>query len=310
MRTLFGVGAIGETIKQIQSKLTQAGFDTKGTDGHYGQDTASAVRGFQTSKGSSTTGTLDDSSWQSLMQRPVPGCPDRCLQLTANFEGHGFELAVGNFDGALLTWGIIGFTLKASEVSDIILAVNAAFPDRVQQAFGASASELLTVMQASTDDQETWADTHTLPNGLLAQPWRDMFAVFGSFPEVQQEQIAHVQTDYMSPAIKTAKKLGLKSELGLALCFDIHVQNGGIKKAAMEQIQQELQNNPSELDLRKAIANAVADNASKKFQEDVRTRKLTVATGQGTVHGHSYLLENWGLSDQFDADELRQPAAA
>ena len=309
MRTLFGIGSSGQTIKDIQTTLTQAGFDTQGADGHYGQDTATAVRGFQGARGLNATGTVDDGSWQSLMQRPIPTTQDRSLQLTASFEGHGFSLAVGNFDGAFLTWGIIGFTLKHGEVSSIVQAVNAAFPNRVTDAFGASTNELLTVMQASKDDQETWADAHTLPNGLLAQPWRDMFATFGSFPEVQQEQIKHVQSDYMNPAIKTAKGLGFKSELGLALCFDIHVQNGGIKKAAMDQIQQQSQGNPAEADLRKIVANAVADNALKKFQDDVRSRKLAVATGQGMVHGHSYLLENWGLGE-FDADVLQQSLAA
>lgn len=310
MRTLFGIGSSGETIRQIQLALTQAGFDPKGADGHYGQDTATAVRGFQTAKSLPANGTLDDTSWQSLMQRPIPGCPDRSLQLTANFEGHGFGLAVGNFDGAFLTWGIIGFTLKHGEVASIVLAVNTAFPNRVQDAFGTHSGELLTVMQASKADQKTWADEHTQPNKLLSQPWRDMFAMFGSFPEVQQEQLQHVQSDYMNPAIKTARQLGFKSELGLALCFDVHVQNGGIKKAAMDQIREQLQNNPNESALRQIVANAVADNAIVKFQEDVRRRKLTIATGRGTVHGHNYALEDWGLSGQFDADELQRPVAA
>lgn len=304
MRTLFGLGAIGATIKRAQQTLTQAGFDTKGADSVYGQDTADAVRAFQAAKNQAATGTLDDTSWQ-LLGLPIPSCAERTIQLTANFEGHGFELAVGNFDGAFLTWGVIGFTLKHGEVPSIVLAVNGAFPARVQEAFGPSANELLTLMRASAADQEAWADEHTLPNGALAEPWKNMFAIFGSFPEVQQEQLKHVQSDYMAPAIKTAKRLRLKSELGLALCFDIHVQNGGIKKSAMDQITQLSQGSASEAALRQTIANAVADAASQKYREDVRGRKLTVATGQGKVHGHDYLLENWGLSDQFEADELK-----
>jgi len=137
-------------------------------------------------------------------------------------------------------------------------------------------------------------------------PGGQMFATFGSFPEVQQEQLKHVRDDYLNPAIQTAKKLGFTTELGLALCFDIHVQNGGIKRAAMARIQQQSQPNIAEADLRQIVANAVADVARLKFREDVRRRKLTVATGQGSVHGHNFDLENWGLSDQFDAEELSQ----
>jgi len=304
MRTLFGIGAIGETIKGIQQTLTQAGFDTKGADGFYGPKTATAVRAYQSARPLAVNGSLEDGSWQLLMQRPVPTVGDRCLQLTANFEGHGFGLAVGNFDGALLTWGIIGFTMASGEVQSIVLAVNQSSPGSVQEAFGSFVPELLKLMEASKADQQTWADEHTLPNGGLAQPWRTMFATFGSFPEVQQEQLKHVRDDYLNPAIQTAKKLGFTTELGLALCFDIHVQNGGIKRAAMARIQQ--QSNIAEADLRQIVANAVADVARLKFREDVRRRKLTVATGQGSVHGHNYALENWGLSDQFDAEELSQ----
>jgi hypothetical protein len=49
--------------------------------------------------------------------------------------------------------------------------------------------------------------------------------------------------------------------------------------------------------LRVIIANAVADNAKSDFREDVRKRKLAIATGQGMVHGANYVLENWGLID-------------
>jgi len=36
MPTLFGIGAIGEIIREIQRNLTEASFDTNGVDGWYG----------------------------------------------------------------------------------------------------------------------------------------------------------------------------------------------------------------------------------------------------------------------------------
>ena len=35
-------------------------------------------------------------------------------------EGHGFTMVAGDFDGAGLTWGIIGFTLKHGEIQRIV----------------------------------------------------------------------------------------------------------------------------------------------------------------------------------------------
>ena len=57
-------------------------------------------------------------------------------------------------------------------------------------------------------------------------------------------------------------------------------------------------------ELRVIVANAVADASQPTWREDVLGRKLTIATGKGTVHGRDYVLENWGLSDEYPAAEL------
>lgn len=309
-RNYFSVGVVGEIARRIQTALTEAGFDTKGTDGWFGNNTAIALGNFQQSKQLSATGMVDEATWQQLMAQALPSVADRSLELTAAFEGHGFGLAVGNFDGALLTWGIIGFTMGSGEVQHIINAVQQQNPQLVNQAFQDSTQELLDLVNESADFQTTWANAHTLPNGGLVQPWRQMFATFGSFPEVQAEQMKHVVADYLNPAIATGRKLKLTSELGLALCFDIHVQNGGIKLASMAQIQQNTTSTTTETDLLAIIANTVADSARPDYREDVRRRKLTIAQGQGDVHGHTYVLDNWGLNGGFSAAELMSASAA
>jgi hypothetical protein len=134
-----------------------------------------------------------------------------------------------------------------------------------------------------------------------------MFAAFGAFPEVQHEQLKHVRSDYLNPAIATAVKLGFTSELGLALCLDIHVQNGGIKPPTMAQLLPQIRQ-LAEDHARIIVANAVADSAKPEFQDDVRTRKLTIANGTGDVHGRNYVLEKWGLSAAFEVDELKSNA--
>lgn len=307
MRRLFGIGAMGDTIRAIQTALTDAGLDTGGVDGVFGQTTGSAVARFQSTHALTASGEIDDMTWQQLMNRPVPAVNERSLQLTANFEGHGYGLAVGNFDGALLTWGIIGFTLASGEIQAIVRAINSNFPDKVVQAFGDNTDQLLQLMNADRQFQTSWANEHTVAGRALAQPWKGMFAVFGAIPEVQREQLKHVQSDYLNPAIATAVKLGFTSELGLSLCFDIHVQNGGIKAATMAQVLPQIQQ-LAEDDARKIVANAVADSARPEFQDDVRRRKLTIASGTGNVHGHNYVLEKWGLSPAFQADELKSTA--
>jgi len=299
-RLLFGRGAHGALIQRIQEKLTASGFDTQGHDGIFGGDTTAAVKGFQHAHGLPDTGAIDDETWTALMGEPVPPVLDRCLGLTSTFEGHGFTLAQGNFDGAGITWGIIGFTLEHGELETIVRSAYAEDPALVRSCFGDKTDELLTVFDMPLDQQIAWADHLSIPpsKARLMEPWKSSFDRFGQTALAQRIQLERVRDAYYTPALATAAKFGLTTEVGAALCFDIHVQNGGVKAAAESEVRSQLQPNMPESDVRILIANAVADNALPEWREDVRNRKLTIAKGSGTVHGLMAELRNWGL-DEF-----------
>jgi hypothetical protein len=294
-RLLFSSGARGQAVEDIQTSLR---FDARDIDGSYGNQTHTAVAAFQGPRGLPQTGQVDDLTWNQLLQRPIPHIFERCLALTAAFEGHGFSLAQGNFDGAGITWGIIGFTLKHGELTKIVLAIQNSRPDLVRLAFEDNTARLLEVLQAPLADQLAFANGVSIGTKKvrLAEPWRSAFDLFGKLPEVRAEQLRLAREDFFDPAVKTATKFGLATELGFALAFDIHVQNGGIKKAAADQIRS-VPTPSDEVDLRRLIADAVADAASSSFREDVRARKRAVAEGAGTVHGEVFNLPNWGIAD-------------
>ena len=299
-RLLFGPGARGESVRTIQQKLVDAGFDTKGIDASYGGGTVSAVQAFQQRHSLPVTGNVDDATWAALTNNaPIPSLAERCLGLTSTFEGHGYTLAEGNFDGAGLTWGIIGFTLKGGELSSIVNAAYKSDANLVRDCFGDCTDTLLKVLAEPQDQQLAWADSVSSgkSKGNLAEPYKSGFRKLGESSLGQQLQQQHVEADYYQPALATAKKYNLTTELGIALCFDIHVQNGGIAKSVGEQVRAKTNYGMSEKAIRTLIANGVADHASAAWREDVRTRKLTVATGEGTVHGVHYVLKNWGLDE-------------
>lgn len=312
MRKLFGIGAHGGIVGDIQRGLVSVKCDPGAIDEVYGQGTLRAVNQVQLNNGLPVTGEVDDVTWSGFMARPIPALFERSLELTAAFEGHNYTLAVGDFDGAWLTWGIVGFTMKFGKVQEIIAETNQVHPELIQQAFGDAAGTLMQIMGSMPDQQKNWADSISI-NGRLAAPWRQQFQTLGDFPEVRaiQRQIAH--DDYYTPCLTTARAFGLQSELGLALCFDIHVQNGSINSTARSLIQKQLSGNPNptEAVLRQIIANAVADAGIPAFREDVRSRKIAIATGAGSVHGASYDLSNWGLGE-FPAEDValaQNPAA-
>jgi peptidoglycan hydrolase-like protein with peptidoglycan-binding domain len=298
---LLAKGARGEIVRKVQRGLQGLGFNPGIIDGDYGNNTQSAVSAFQQANLLESTGEVDVVTWERLIGTPPPSTRDRSLQLTAAFEGHDFTLAQGNFDGAGITWGIIGFTLKHGELSKIILATHQRDPELVRQAFGMKTEELISIMTSSKTKQMAFADSISLGTKKvkLAEPWRSAFGKFGEIPEVQALQLELADRDYFQPALQTAQEFDLKTDQGIALAFDIHVQNGGIKASAREEIAGSLADQPvtSEQELRVIIAHAVADQARPEYREDVRSRKLTIATGSGKVHGAIYLLRNWGLGE-------------
>ncbi|MDA2937080.1 peptidoglycan-binding protein [Acidobacteria bacterium AH-259-A15] len=300
-RVLFARGARGEIIKEIQRSLQETGFDPRGIDGIYGKGTEKAVTEFQQEISVEQTGKLDETTWSRLTDSSVPSLRDRCLQLTATFEGHDFSLAQGNWDGAGITWGIIGFTLIHGGIRKIVSTIHQEAPDLLGETFEDTTDELLEVVRANRSDQLAWADRVSLGKSKvrLAEPWRSRFRRFGQLKEVQALQIRLADEDYFQPALQTAKRFNLKTELGISLAFDIHVQNGGVKTRARQQIEKDLDEHQisGEKELRVVISNAVADHSKKAFREDVRSRKLTIATGVGRVHGSLFLLPNWGLDD-------------
>ncbi len=298
-RKLFDAGSRGDIVRRIQLALGSAGCPVPKVDEIYGRDTRAAVAAFQQQRALPVTGAVELETWSTLTNAPVPELGERVLQLTAAFEGHNYTLAVGNFDGAWLTWGIIGFTMQHGEVQTILANIDAASPALLDRAFGGRAAEIRATMRAGKAQQKAWAIANSAPDGSLREPWKAGFAALGDFAEVRAEQRRRALADYYEPALRTAARFHLTSELGIALAFDIHVQNGGVDAEETAQVERELASEPgaTELRRREIIANAVADHARAEYREDVRARKLTIARGAGAVHERNYSLENWGLAE-------------
>lgn len=298
-RKFFGVGARGDIVARIQQSLRATGHDPQDIDGVFGEHTLDAVVAFQGERKLDIHGSIDEATWTALALGPIPSVHERSLGVTASFEGHDYSLARGNFDGAWLTWGIIGFTLKYGQVQKILHAVEAKYPSLITKAFGRQASVLLQVIGQPAPQQKAWATSITVGGGNLAEPWRSGFAMLGSFPEVREEQRRTALEGYYKPALEAARQFGVMSELGVALMFDIFVQNGGISAASAEQIREDVaaSHNALESNIREIIADAIAEDAIPKYRENVRARKLAIARGKGAVNGTLYDLSKWGLAD-------------
>ena len=110
-------GSRGDAVRSLQQALVAAGvIVTGGVDGIFGVGTAAAVKQFQSAKGLSATGVVDDATAAALAGRPgarrSPSSPlfglkigatgDAVRQLQATLVAHGFKTK-GDADG---TFGV------------------------------------------------------------------------------------------------------------------------------------------------------------------------------------------------------------
>jgi len=292
-------GVRGELIRRLQEQLTASGHDTQGLDGIYGQDTEAALRGFQEARGIAASGQVDATTWQALTGADAPGLFDCCLQITADFEGHGFGKAAGDFDGAGVTWGIIGFNLKSGTLSNILGEIDGRSRTLIDEAFGGLAGELRSVLQRPRSDQIAWgrSTSEGADRRRIRADWDGAFRRLGEHSEVKEIQLSHTRP-YWQRAMADASRFDLTAELGLALCFDIAVQNGGIDAVRHEseiRVRLQAEGTVPERRVREVIGEVIARRSN--FPDAVRRRKITLATGEGEVNQARYSTATWGLDD-------------
>lgn len=296
----FARGCFGDLVGLVQGALQQQGFYTGAVDGDFGGGTERAVRAFQASANLRQSGRVEPVTWQRATGLDWPDLFERCLQLTARLEGHGYQIIVGDFDGAGLTWGIIGFTLRSGGIQALLREALLRDPDLVRAAFGSVADELAERMATDDWDQlKAWADSISVGSkGIgVAQPWRDGFRQLGAAPFMKQLQRDRARRQYFEPAQATARALQLGGDLGSALAFDIHVQNGGVKPADRRTLEARMvkASDRGAAARRVALAGLVAASANAKWRADVAARKHAIATGFGEVHGLRLDLSAWGM---------------
>lgn len=326
----------GILVAILQAALKSDGHYSGAVDGVYGEGTQNAVAEFQkmSEDDESATGALKETEWEKLTGEPIPSVFDRCLQLTSAFEGHGFKLATGNWDNTGLTWGITGYTL-IDDLPEFIARVDKDYPKEkfVAKAFKQREKKLRDILtdNSGTDASKirsrirrrAWGDNISVGSKKyhLEKGWREAFARFGDFSEVQYLQIKDVRERWWGKiVIRDAKLYGASDVRDLAMWFDTAVQNGGAGRESISGPLDKLNDTLTGQARREKWANTIADGSGKpannaelneKIREDVRSRRMTIAGGQGTVHGADYMLEDWGLDPRpIDITKLEEVHAA
>jgi Putative peptidoglycan binding domain len=312
----FRLGAAGDEVRRIQAALQARQLYSGPVDGVFGGGTEAAVRAFQGQSGLSPDGILGAATWAALFPNaaaPVPVVANnpleqRCLALTGSFETglpppDCFGGIAGDFDKMGLSFGALQWNLGQGTLQPLLRDFEHANPGVIDSIFGDYAAELRAVLAAPKDDQLQWARSIQNARFAIAEPWHGYFKTLGRHPLfIQAETAAAAAVTQRGRTL--CVQLHLSSQRALALAFDVVTQDGGISDLVRSGIDRAVRGLSSQLGAQageearlKIIADGVADSANPKWREDVRKRKLTIATGTGTVHGRYYdLAGQYGIT--------------
>lgn len=312
--SVYRRGSKGPEVRRIQEKLKELGLYLGDLDGIFGGGCEAAVKRFQKSRGLSADGIVGAKSWSALLGEETPPDPAitgeslnyRCLALTGSFETGRpvpdcFAGITGDFDGQGLSFGALQWNLGQGSLQPLFKEMAQEHPALLEELCQDYYPELQAVFTSGKDEQLAWVRSiQDQRRYVLAEPWRGLLKSLGRIKEFQDIQVRHADRLF-AQAQELCQQYGLWSQRATALMFDIKVQNGSISSLVKSQIFSDfarlgtvLEGEALEAARLEIIANRRAQASNPRWIEDVRKRKLTIARGEGTVHGH-YV----HLADQF-----------
>jgi len=325
---IYQLGSKGPEVVRIQKRLQELGDYLGPIDGIFGGGTEAAIRAFQQRANLAVDGRVGPQTWAALFPGTSVAAPAiaseplqfRCVALTGAFETNQpppdcFAGLSGDFDGQGISFGVLQWNLGQGSLQPLLREMNSAHPEILQQIFDEQYAELQAMLQTNRDEQLTWARSIQNARHVLDEPWQGKFKTLG-----RQKGFQDIQVEFAGRLYKEALGLctayGLSSARAAALMFDIKVQNGSISDLVRAKIEQDFKQldptfppDQAAVARMRIIANRRADAANPAWVEDVRARKLTIANGQGTVHGSIYnLQEQFGIDLSPAVQALRNSA--
>ncbi len=259
---------------------------------------------------------------ESKLTKKTP-LSERVLALTASFEtGKSFPQCFagisGDFDGQGMSYGALQWNIGRKSLQPLWQKMLTENEETVKTILGEKFDSFSSILKLDYNGQLSWARSIQSTKMIgsrkvwrIEEEWKNPLQTLALTPEMIAIQVGQANDRY-TIALANCKYFKLKSERAVALMFDINVQNGKIGvKGAGTKIWQDYANLPTALDevnleieRMKIISNRRADVSTEKWRADVRSRKLTIATGSGIVHHKNYDVEKDYLITMNNAKEL------
>lgn len=322
-------GMNGEYVRRIQERLLRLSLYRGPLDSGFGGGTEASVKRFQQDQRLPVTGLVDGETWKRLFDGEDPPVSEffkatpqqRSLALSGSFETGSqppecFSGVAGDFDGQGISFGVLQWNLGQGTLQPMLAEAFEKHERLCRDIFHEHFDTLRALGRASRDEQLDFARS-IQTRGRINEPWRGMLKSLGRTTEFQNIQ-GNRSTEIYNRSKTLCRDYGLTSQRGAALMFDIVVQNGSISDLVKSQILADFVQIPDmkpedkEVARMRVIANRRAAAARPEYVDDVRTRKLLIANGSGTLHGIYYdLADRFCLTmDRFDQSPRLSRAAA
>ncbi|MCP3746761.1 hypothetical protein [Paenibacillus sp. A3M_27_13] len=224
----------------------------------------------------------------------------KAIKITASFEGSGYANIAGNSDDQGLSLGILQWNIGQGTLQPMLISFVNKYNNQAKEIFGQNYTSLAKALQGSKQDQMNWARSINDNHNKIKKVWKEQLIAMCNTKEFQEIQ-NKAMDKYIKQAYSLASTFNLKTERGLALAFDIAVQNWACTSSRTKSINQKIKSgNLSEQEALKLIAQGAVDKSSEKNKDDVKSRKFTIVNGIGTVHGKSYNLQrDFDLTNKY-----------
>jgi hypothetical protein len=235
---------------------------------------------------------------------------ERTLALTASFETgqpfpNCFGVIAGNFDGQGLSFGALQWNIGQGTLQALWQSMREKHPDAMEKVLGSKCSEFVAVLKKTKAEQSEWAKSLQYTTEVrgrrvwrVVDEWKKPLQELGKTEEMIKLQVESAQVRY-NIARSNCRHFELTTERGVALMFDINVQNGKVNRSGAGdrifsdymKIPAELSDEEKQVEKMKIIATRRSEVSHPRWREDVKARKMTIALGEGTVHGRNYDLK-------------------
>lgn len=235
--------------------------------------------------------------------------PQRVLALTSSFEtGRGFPdcyaTIAGDFDNQGLSFGALQWNLGQGTLQELWKKMHQRHEVVLMNCLDGLYDAFVDILFASRERQLAWSRTiQYSPPGkpgshLVTEEWATALRSLALTEEMMLLQVEQSRV-YYDAALVACKRFGLTRERGVALMFDIAVQNGNVDRsgsgprmlADMAALPSSLTEEEREVERMRIVARRRAEVASPQWRDDVLSRKMTIANGYGVVHGKRYEIE-------------------